>query len=336
MGRPVVISMSWKAGRIVAVSGSNLLTNPANSHTLANANTVEQLFQWLSSRQVADQSVDAKRMAKTFPTRIDPDQVIEAGGFCFLYPDPLPKERLSFLREKTPIVYSRVSELFGYEAKEQKTLIALMSPGGGWTAGPKLIGIGVLGDEVVVVSVLCHEFSNSLCSDAGDMPVWLGDAGWSAMVQVKVKTALGGKFAESVKGQVQRQIGDYHKWESAHGLYDISSGYDVGRGGDPTLADTVGEGKVMAIISDFEKRYGADVMKRFFAAMRRWKDDSAVRAHPVADRIVFYFSVATGEDQYAYFKKLGTKVERIPLPEGQGQATGQMGSESGRDSGVKP
>ena len=251
-GRPVVISMPWKAGRIIAVSGSKLLTNPADSRTLANANTVEQLFQWLSSQQVADQSVDVKGMAKTYPPRIDPDRVIEAEGFRILYPDPLPEERLKFLREKAPIVYSKVSQLFGYQAKEQKTIIALMSSGG-WTAGPRLVGIGALGDEIVVVSVLCHEFSNSLCSDAGDMPVWLGDAGWSAMVQVKVKTALGGKFAETVKGQIAREIAYYRQWESTHGLYDISSGHDVGHGGDPTLADTVGQGKIMAIISEFEE-----------------------------------------------------------------------------------
>ena len=77
-------------------------------------------------------------------------------------------------------------------------------------------------------------------------------------------------------------------------------------------------------------------MKRFFAATRKWKDNPAVKGRPDADRIVFYFSLATGEDQYAYFKKLGTKVERIPLPEVQGQATGQTGGEAGSNPGIKP
>ncbi len=300
-GKPVIISMEWKKGRIIAVSGSDLLSNPANRAPRRNTATVQRLFQWLASTQVVDESVDVLGLVRTYPTRIDPDRVIEAGGFRFLCPDPLPEERVKFLREKAETIYSMVSEQFGYETAEQKTVIALMCTGSGWTASSTLMGIGVLGDEVGVASVLIHESSNSLSPDT---PVWLGDAGWSAYVQIKVRTALGGRFAENVKGQLQRQIAEYHKWESARGLYDLASEKEI----------YVGEGKVMEIISGFEKKYGPDIMKRYFAAVRKWKDDPTVKSHPISDRVVFYFSQATGEDQYPYFKKLGTNVQRINLP----------------------
>jgi serine/threonine protein kinase len=322
-GRPVIISMEWKKGRIVAVSGSDLVSNSANRGPRRNTATVQQLFQRLASTQVADESVDVLGLARTYPTRIDPDRVIEAGGFRFLCPDPLPEERVKFLREKAAAIYSAVSEQFGYETAEQKTIIGLMCAGSGWTASPTLMGIGVLGDEVGVASVLIHESSNSLCIEA---PVWLGDAGWSAYVQIKVKTALGGRFAENVKGQLQRQIAEYHKWESAHGLYDLASEKDV----------YVGEGKVMEIISGFEKKYGPDIMKRYFAAARKWMDDPAVKSHPISDRVVFYFSQATGEDQYPYFKKLGTSVQRIDLPVKPEQNTSQRPEESVPAPGMNP
>ena len=322
-GNPVIVTMAWKAGRIACISGSNLFANPWGKPFVANVGTINPLFDWLASTPVADQTVDVLRLARTWPTRIDPDRLIEAGPFRILCPDPLPEERVRFLREKAATIYSMVSEQFGYETTERKTIIGLMCAGSGWTASSTLMGIGVLGDEVAVASVLIHESSNSLCIET---PVWLGDAGWSAYVQVKVKTALGGKFAENVKGQLQRQIAEYHKWELEHGQYDVTTEKNI----------YVGEGKVLEIISGFEKKYGPDIMKRYFAAARKWKDDPTVKAHPISDRVVLYFSLATGEDQYPYFKKLGAKVQRITLPAKPEQSASEGPDDSVPAPGINP
>jgi len=114
MGRPVAATLSWKSGRIAAVSGSELLTNPAGSRKLANLKTVHQVFQWLSSTQIGDRSFAAAG------GRIDPDRVIEAGSFRILCPDPLPEERFNFLSKEAPIIYSKVSELFGYDTPNKR------------------------------------------------------------------------------------------------------------------------------------------------------------------------------------------------------------------------
>ena len=157
---------------------------------------------------------------------------------------------------------------------------------------------------------LIHEFSNSLCVET---PIWLGDAGWSAYLQITIKTALGGKFADNVRGELDRRVAASRKWEAQNGLYDLTSEKNPeGRASAPV---EVGAGKVLGIFADFEKRYGPDVMKRYFAAARKWKDDPAVKAHPIGDRVVFYFSLATGQDQVPYFKKLGTNIQRIVLPD---------------------
>ncbi len=301
-GEPVIVSLNYGKGRVAAISGEEFFTNPAGRAPLKNQIFIQHIFKWLSSWLTADTSVDVEFMQKTRGTRIDPDRVIQVPGFRILYPDPLPANSIAFLQENLPLIYQQEEQLFGYGIKDEKTVIALMCCGAGWTASNKLVGLGVQGDEIVVASVMIHEISNSLCVET---PVWLGDAGWSAYVQIKIKTALGGKFAESVRGELEKRIQDYQSWEQVNGPYDLTK----------ETNHHIGGGKVMAILSALEQKYGKDVMKRYFAAAKQWKDHADVKNTPIVDRVVFYFSKATGEDQIPFFRSFGLDAKPILISE---------------------
>jgi len=297
-GVPVAAKIDGNKVLVIAISGSELLTNPANDRILKNTAFVLPLFSTLTAARTSDSSLDVRSMASTYPTRIDPDRSLVVDSFRVFHPDSLPASRLVFLREYMPRIYRLVSTEVGYGVSENKTVIGLMCAGSGWTASSTLVGIGLLGDDLNVVSVLIHEMSNSLCVEA---PVWLGDAGWSAYLQIRVKTNLGGAFAESVAGELDRRIADYQSWERQHGVYDLMS----------ETNHHVGGGKVMHIVQRLEQRYGPDIMKRYFAAARRLKSQPVIASRSIQDRVVHYFSLATGEDQLPFFDAYGLRAQHI-------------------------
>ena len=296
--RPIGIARRFGRGRVIFVNMGRLLDNPADKRIVKkpyrNVEFVNACFDWLGGRRIGD------RGRELLPTRValvPPESLVSLPGFEVRYSQNMPLEKRRFLVEALPRIYELVCREFGYQPEVKREVWALMTGGGGFTGG-RVVAVGATGTEVATASFMIHELANSLCVET---PVWLGDGAWSGLVQIRVKNKLGGEFARSVEGKEEQLIAHLRDYEEKHGVYDISSGEDL----------SAGRGKLLLIIRELESRYGEGIMPRYFAAARHWKDRPELRDVPPVDRIVFYFSMAAGDELAPYFGRLGTQARPV-------------------------
>jgi len=232
---------------------------------------------------------------------------LTGSGFFIRHPDSLDEARAARLMSMVSETYEMVSREFGYKHDEQPLdITALPCIGAGYQASKYIVGIGCLGEERNVRSVLCHEFSNSLCYELAAMG---GDAGWSSYVQDKVKRALGwhSKTTQQIHDENAETVQRFERNNNI--VIDPSSEEFYSSGVRDCKGALIAKWK--ALYASYELEHGQHFMHRYFSNAKRFR--TQLEAHGwsrVHDRMIVYMSLATGRDETDKFRSSGFKPTR--------------------------
>ncbi len=297
-GRPVAAVRRWGRGRVFALNGGRLVRRYRSAEkTALRRGQLRRIVDWLGALRVGDRS---RPRLRTGGFGLHPgEKQIGTGAFRVRYSENLPATGVEFLSREVPRIFRLLTEEFGTGAGGKRSLWVLPCRGSGFTSG-RTVGVAGCGSVSSMRAVLIHEMANSLCFDT---PVWLGDGGFSRVMHSRIRRKLGGETARRGRLGEKRLLRRWREYEEKNGPYDLSSGRNY----------AVGAGKLLYIINELESRHGGNLVRAYFRSARAWQRRLKARGVKPLDRMAFYFSAATGEDLFPYFRDLG-----LPVSSGRG------------------
>jgi len=287
-GAPVMASRKVGRGKVVLASGSLFGRNPDASDPINN-DWIPRLLQWLSSGKDVSHEIP--------PRSTPPENSFNDRGLKVQFNDymaPTAKGIAEYFFKCLP----EVRAFTGVEASRGMLLDLqlLATDGGGFSTGPT-IGLGAYwGDfpnhQYGMVELIGHEMTHSWVKPF-DEPMW--NEGIATYVGIQIAKRLG--FKQEADEALSKFL-NYSKANDGTGKLNLN-------GGD--LDWWVRMGKPMAIFEELRKKFGADVMAKYFGAKRRLI--LAGRKGYSADDAIAVMSRAVGMDLFPRFKDLGTTVD---------------------------
>jgi hypothetical protein len=227
--------------------------------------------------------------------RLPAERELDLAGLLVRYSNPVAS-RAKPLLDVLPRVAGLVAKANGGKPPAERFIVNILACGGGGWSGGREIGIQCGGSPGANIAVIAHELTHSW---TGPLPGIIGE-GWASMVGMRAAKALG------YAGDANRER---RSWQE-----QMDRAESGGKKLDITLADTDRrlfgpcEAKIMWMIERLESKYGADFMRRFLEVCRALKD----RQSPSIHEVLYYFSLAAGEDLGSAYRKLGIAYQAPP------------------------
>jgi len=227
--------------------------------------------------------------------RLPAERELELPGMLVRHSNPVASQAKPLL-DVLPRVAGLVAKANGGRPPAERFIVNILACGGGGWSGGREVGIQCGGSPGANIAVIAHELTHSW---TGPLPGIIGE-GWASMVGMRAARDLGypddaGRERRSWQEQMDR----------------AESG---GKKLDLTLADSDRrlfgpcEAKMMWMVERLEAKYGADFMPRFLEICRALKGHRS----PTIQEVLYYFSLAAGEDLGPAYRKLGIAYQPPP------------------------
>jgi len=310
--KPAIVALPHGKGRVIIVAAPRLfveyglLRDRKEGKTKdiidEQARLLDGYLRWLAANSLNL----GKLLARDFGQgkNVFPRGHIETDG-CDIYFIPQLQPTAEKLAAQWEVVWADFSHYLGVSSPvefverrnpDEKLVVLLRAARGGGLSGGTRVSIPALGEESTLIGVLGHEVGHKLLrgvnvSTSEGFACWLG---------IRARRAVG--LEKEADARLQAMLTEFRKVDPTGNKLDITDPLaDIRQGG-------ACQGKWVWILTELERKYGPDFLKRYVAVMRTKR----IRHLEMAD-VVASMSEAAGEDLTDWFRGLGIKATLSPV-----------------------